>query len=69
MNELPQVYETNPNFTGRILSIEQIEKMVTVIIAEDDQEDPNFVSHFLLHKIDGTWVIISKAAYGKLDEK
>lgn len=65
MNEIPPVYETSPDFKGRILMVEQNGTMATAIIAEDDLEGFNFATYFHLHKVEGTWLIISKATYGE----
>ena len=69
MNNIPPVYETSPNFKGRILMVEQNGTMATAIIAEDELEGLNFITYFHLHKVEGTWLIISKATYGEPVEK
>ncbi len=65
MASIPPIQETSPNFGGRILSVEQKDTMATAIIAEDKLEGLNFITYFHLHKVDGEWLIVSKATYGE----
>ncbi len=65
MNNIPPISETSPDFAGRIVSVEQKDTMATAVIAEDRLEGLNFVTYFHLHKVDGTWLISSKATYGE----
>ena len=65
MKTIPPIYETSPDFAGRIISVEYIGTMATAVIAEDALEDMNFTTYFQLHKVDGKWVIISKTSYGE----
>ena len=65
MKTIPPVYETSPDFAGRILSIEQHGPMATAVIAEDKLEGLNFITYFHVHKVDGNWVITSKSTYGE----
>lgn len=65
MKTVPPVAESSPDFAGRIISIDQKETMATAIIAEDALEGLDFITYFHLHKVDGTWVITSKATYGE----
>lgn len=65
MKNTPPISETSPDFTGRILSLEQKGPMATVIIAEDALEGLNFTTYFHVHKVDGTWLITSKSTYGE----
>ena len=66
MKSIPPIQETSPDFGGRILSIEQKASMATAIVAEDKLEGLNFTTYFHLHKVDGEWLITSKATYGEL---
>lgn len=65
MKSIPPIQETSPDFGGRILSIEQKDTMATAIVAEDKLEGLNFTTYFHLHKVDGEWLITSKATYGE----
>lgn len=65
MNSIPPIAESSPDFEGRILSIEQKDTMATAVLAEDALEGLNFTTYFHLHKVDGTWLITSKATYGE----
>ena len=65
MKIIPPVYETSPDFAGRIISVDQKDTMATAIIAEDALEGLNFITYFHLHKVNGTWLITSKATYGE----
>lgn len=65
MKTIPPVYETSPDFAGRIISVDQKDTMATAIIAEDALEGLNFITYFHLHKVNGEWLITSKATYGE----
>ena len=65
MAVIPPIAETSPDFKGRIISIEQKASMATAIIAEDDLEGFDFITYFHLHKVDGNWLITSKATHGE----
>ena len=65
MKTIPPVYETSPDFAGRIISVDQKDTMATAIIAEDALEGLNFTTYFHLHKVKGEWLITSKATYGE----
>jgi len=65
MKTIPPITESSPDFAGRIISIDQKETMATAIIGEDGLEGMNFVTYFHLHKVDGEWLITSKATYGE----
>lgn len=65
MAVIPPIAETSPDFKGRIISIEQKASMATAIIAEDDLEGLDFITYFHLHKVDGNWLITSKATHGE----
>lgn len=65
MAVIPPIAETSPDFKGRIISIEQKASMATAIIAEDDLEGLDFITYFHLHKVDGKWLITSKATHGE----
>ena len=65
MKTIPPITESSPDFAGRIISIDQKEPMATAIIGEDGLEGMNFVTYFHLHKVDGEWLITSKATYGE----
>ena len=64
MNSITPISESSPDFAGRILSIEQCDTMATAVIAEDRLEGMNFTTYFHLHKVDGKWLITSKATHG-----
>ena len=65
MKSIPPISESSPDFAGRIISVDQKETMATAIIGEDALEGLNFITYFHLHKVDGTWLITSKATYGE----
>ena len=65
MNTTPPATESSPDFSGEILSIEQKGTIATAIIAENALEGLNFTTYFHLHKVDGNWLISSKATYGE----
>jgi hypothetical protein len=65
MRNIPPIAESSPDFKGRIVSIEQKASMATAIIVEEKLEGLNFTTYFHLHKVDGTWLITSKATYGE----
>tara|TARA_B100001123_G_C15134239_1_gene956668 strand:- start:626 stop:1009 length:384 start_codon:yes stop_codon:yes gene_type:complete len=65
MNSITPVSESSPDFAGRIISVDQKDTMATAIIAEDALEGLNFITYFHLHKVDGEWLITSKATYGE----
>lgn len=65
MKRITPIAESSPDFTGRILSVDQKDTMATAIIAEDALEGLNFITYFHLHKVNGTWLITSKATYGE----
>tara|TARA_B100000586_G_scaffold261982_1_gene229748 strand:+ start:75 stop:458 length:384 start_codon:yes stop_codon:yes gene_type:complete len=65
MNTTPPATESSPDFSGEILSIEQKGTMATAVIAENALEGLNFTTYFHLHKVDGNWLISSKATYGE----
>ncbi|EJN05857.1 nuclear transport factor 2 family protein [Phyllobacterium sp. YR531] len=56
--------ETSPNFSGEVISIDQTHDIASAWIIERQLEGKNFDTFFLLHKIDGRWVITSKATQG-----
>ena len=56
--------ETSPDFDGEILSVDQAGDMASAKIVERNLEGKNFDTFFLLHKVDGRWVITSKATRG-----
>ena len=65
MKTITPIAESSPDFAGRIISVEQKETMATAIIAEDALEGLNFITYFHLHKVNGEWLITSKATYGE----
>ena len=65
MKRITPIAESSPDFTGRILSVDQKDTMATAIIAEDALEGLNFITYFHLHKVNDTWLITSKATYGE----
>ena len=65
MNTTPPATESSPDFSGEILSIEQKGTIATAVIAENALEGLNFTTYFHLHKVDGNWLISSKATYGE----
>ena len=65
MKTITPISESSPDFAGRIISVDQKETMATAIIAEDALEGLNFTTYFHLHKVDGEWLITSKATYGE----
>lgn len=65
MKSIPPISESSPDFAGRIISVDQKDTMATAIIAEDALEGLNFTTYFHLHKVDGDWLITSKATYGE----
>ena len=65
MNNIRPISESSPDFASRIMSVEQKDTMATAVIAEDKLEGLNFVTYFHLHKVDGAWLISSKATYGE----
>lgn len=65
MKRITPVSESSPDFAGRIISIDQKETMAMAKIAEDALEGFNFITYFHLHRVDGDWLITSKATYGE----
>ena len=65
MKSIPPISESSPDFAGRVISVDQKETMATAIIGEDGLEGLNFITYFHLHRVDGTWLITSKATYGE----
>jgi hypothetical protein len=51
----------SPNFSGAILSVTQARDTASVAIAEKQLQGHNMQSFFHLHRIDGNWLILSKA--------
>ena len=51
----------SPNFRGSILSVAQAAETAAVAIAEEQLQGHDMRSFFHLHKIDGQWLITSKA--------
>lgn len=65
LESVPPVSETSPNFQGRIVAIDLYDTVASVTIAERNLEGEDFVTYFHVHKVDGRWVIASKATYGR----
>lgn len=63
MRTLPPTAEHSPNFKGRIISVVQHGTMAAVEIAEDQLQGKDMKTFFHLHKIDGRWLITSKATW------
>jgi hypothetical protein len=64
MQSVPPTLQTSPNFEGEILSVDQAGDIAAARIAERNLEGKNFDTFFLLHKVDGRWLITSKATRG-----
>lgn len=64
MRSAPPTSETSPDFGGEIVSIDQVGDMAAAKIVERKLEGKNFDTFFLLHKVDGRWLITSKATRG-----
>ena len=64
MRSAPPIAQTSPNFSGEIVSVDQAGDMAAAKIVERNLEGKNFDTFFLLHKVDGRWVITSKATRG-----
>ncbi|MGE4340382.1 MAG: nuclear transport factor 2 family protein [Pigmentiphaga sp.] len=56
--------ETSPNFSAEIISIQQAGDLAAAHMIERELEGKNFDTFFHLHKVDGQWVITSKATRG-----
>lgn len=65
LESVPPVSETSPNFQGRIVAIDLHDTVASVTIAERNLEGEDFVTYFHVHKVEGRWVIASKATYGR----
>lgn len=63
MRGIPPTSEHSPNFDGYIVSIAKYGTMAAVEIAEDQLQGKNFRTFFHLHKVDGQWLISSKATW------
>ncbi len=61
MSKLPPTTESSPNFRGRILSIKQHGDIAAVEAAEDQLEGKDMKTFFLLNKVNGAWLVTSKA--------
>jgi|EP00456_Euglypha_rotunda_P014479 hypothetical protein len=55
------IIESSPDFDGDIIFIDQVEDVASARILEKNLDGHNFHTYFLLHKIDGRWMISSKA--------
>lgn len=65
MNSVPPISQSSPDFRGRILGIDLYDTIASATIAERNLEGADFLTHFHLHKIDGQWLITSKATYSQ----
>lgn len=65
MNSVPPISQTSPDFQGRILAIDLYDTIASATIAERNLEGSDFLTYFHLHKIDGRWLITSKATYSE----
>jgi len=65
MKAAPPTSESSPDFSGRIISIEIYDSIATATITEQGLEGADFITHFHLHKVDGAWLITSKATYAE----
>jgi uncharacterized protein (TIGR02246 family) len=61
MRSIGPTSEHSPNFKGSILSVSQAADTAAAAIAEEQLQGHDMRSYFLLHKVDGNWVITSKA--------
>lgn len=61
MRSVPPTVETSPDFAGEIRSIDRAGDIAAVRIVEKKLEGRDFNTFFLLHKVDGRWLITSKA--------
>jgi hypothetical protein len=61
MRSIGPTSEHSPTFRGSIESVEQAANMAAVTIAENQLQGHDMRSFFHLHKIDGQWLITSKA--------
>lgn len=55
------IHETSPDFGGEIVSIDHVEDVGSARILEKNLDGHDFHTFFLLHKVDGRWLISSKA--------
>ena len=61
MRSIGPTSEHSPEFKGSILSVAQAADTAAVAIAEEQLQGHDMRSFFHLHKVDGTWLITSKA--------
>ena len=64
MNEVPPIQETSPDFSGEIVSVDQVGTAASAIVREYNLEGMNFTTYFHLHKVDSEWRITSKSTFG-----
>jgi|ETNmetMinimDraft_25_1059894.scaffolds.fasta_scaffold142670_1 hypothetical protein len=65
MKSVPPTSETSPNYSNRIVSIEQTGTMAQATIMELQLEGMDFTTHFQLHLVEGNWLITAKATYAQ----
>ena len=65
MDSNPPTAETSPDFSSRIVSVDQAGTMATATVEESALGGLNFTTYFQFHKVNGEWVITSKATYGE----
>jgi Putative lumazine-binding len=64
MKSQPPTSQTSPHFEGKIMWVKQIGNMAAAWITEEGLEGKFFNTFFVLHKVDGRWVITTKATRG-----
>jgi hypothetical protein len=65
LDNAPPVAESSPDYQHRIVSIDLCDTVAAATLAERNLEGADFVTYFHLHKVDGQWLIASKATYGQ----
>lgn len=65
MKDAPPVTQSSPNYAGRIISTEIIDRLAVAVVVEESLEGRDFINHFQLQKVDGKWLITSKVLVGE----
>ncbi|HZU62519.1 MAG TPA: nuclear transport factor 2 family protein [Novosphingobium sp.] len=63
MRKAPPTHESSPDFEGRIVRVDQYGTLANVAIEENGLEGHDMRSVFILHKIDGAWLIVQKGTW------
>ncbi|AQS83853.1 MAG: nuclear transport factor 2 family protein [Acetobacter aceti] len=63
MRKAPPTHETSPNFKGKIVRVDHYGTLADVAIEENGLEGNDMRTFFILHKVDGEWLIAQKGTW------